>query len=296
MLCSQRIVLTFVVAATMSIFNVASGQCVGCGASSAPNIAAPVVVGPATMIDAGYTTTYSGGCASCGSGGGCSSCGLRGHGHGGLRGCGHGGCSGGSAGGFGYAGGGCPGGNCNVGSGVDHTGRIRAGKADIASQIDQIRAQSEKVRQRNAAWMKPFACADRQAYEAIWNRLYQSGMVQTCTLTDQHFNTKTGELNGLGRAMIQGVMKNSVASERNIYVYTGRGEIDYDSKIRVVNSMISEWYGAGQAQVAATSRFPTSGVGARIELQNAQVIENTPAPQIVIPTGTGSTSDTAAGQ
>ena len=285
MLCSQRIVLTFVVAATMSIFNVASGQCVGCGAGSAPTLAAPVVVGPA-MIDAGYTTAFSGGCASCGSRG-CSSCGS------GIFGTG--GCSAGSAGGFGYTGGGCPGGNCNVGSGIEQTGRFRAGKADIASQIDQIRAQSEKVRQRNAAWMKPFACADRQAYEAIWTRLYQSGMVQTCTLTDQHFNVKTGELNGLGRAMIQGVMKNSANSERNIYVYTGRGEIDYDSKVRVVNSMVSEWYGPGQAQIAATSRFPTSGSGLTIEQQLTLRTAEIPTPQIVIPTGTGSTSDTQAG-
>ena len=143
--------------------------------------------------------------------------------------------------------------------------------------------------------MKPFACADRQAYEAIWTRLYQSGMVQTCTLTDQHFNVKTGELNGLGRAMIQGVMKNSTSNERNIYVYTGRGELDYDSKLRVVNNMVSEWYGAGQAQIAATSRFPTSGSGVRVEQQLTLRNDGTPIPQIIIPTGTGSTSDTQAG-
>ena len=90
-------------------------------------------------------------------------------------------------------------------------------------------------------------------------------------------------------------MKNSANSERNIYVYTGRGEIDYDSKVRVVNSMVSEWYGPGQAQIAATSRFPTSGSGLTIEQQLTLRTAEIPTPQIVIPTGTGSTSDTQAG-
>ena len=296
MLCSQRIILTVAVAATMSIFSVAHGQCASCGGGSGPVVAAPVVVGPA--FDQGYATTYSdsydtGGCAS----GGCASGGCA------SGGCSSGGCGGGAASsaGFGYAGGGCPGGNCGGGagfgggcSGAGCLANIKAGRADIASQLDQIHQRSERIRKRNAAWMKPFACADRQAYESIWNRHYQSGRVQVCTLTDQHFDLKTGQLNGLGTAIVQGVMKNSPRDEKNIYVYTGPGKIDYDSKVQVVNSMITNYYGAGSAQIAATSTNPKSASGIRAELKNQQFYEGTPPPRIIIPTATGSTSDTQA--
>ena len=309
MLCSQRIVLTFVVAATMSIFSVANGQCVGCSGGSAQVVSGPVVVGPA--YGEGYATTYSegfsdGGCAS----GDCGTGDCGGGGCGGCRGCrggfghrlGHrfgGGGSGFPSAGFGYAGGGCPGGNCGgVGgggcSGAGCLSNLKAGRADIASQLDQIREQSEKIRQRNAAWPKPFACADRQAYEALWNGQFHAGVVQVGTLTDKHFDMKTGELNGLGRATVQGIMKNSPLNERNLYIYSGPSELDYDSKARVVNSMVSDWYGPGSAQIAATSINPKSAIGLRAEAKNQLFIEGTPPPVITIPTGTGSTSDTAA--
>jgi len=262
MLCSQRVVLTLFVAAAMSVFSVAHAQCVGCG-TAAPVIAGPAISGP---VIAG--PSYSSPCAS-------GNCG------GGYTGSYSGGFSGGAVVGdsFGYAGGGCPGGNCGGGhlgggcAGGSCAAKHRAGRQDIAYQIDQIREQGEKIRQRNAAWMKPFACADRQAYEAIWTSHYRGGIVQTCTLTDIHFDTETGELNGLGRAMIQGVMKNSPTNERNVYVFTGRSELDYDSKVRSVNSMISDYYGIGAAQVASTSVYPRSSIGLRNEQQNQLFIE-----------------------
>ena len=283
MLCSQRVFLTAVVAVTMSIFSVAHAQCVGCGSS--PAIAPSHAVG-------GYTGEFvSGGCPG-GCGGEVYSSGFSGGFAGGF--------SGGQADGFGYSGGGCAGGHCGSGGGIGGGGcaggacldKYRAGKADIAYQLDQIRAQSEKIRARNAAWPKPFSCADRQAYETIWATHYRTGQVQTCTLTDMHFDSETGDLNGLGRALVQGLMKNAPSNERNVFVYNGPGQVDYESKVRSVNSLIAEYYGHGAAQVTATRTYPRSGSGGRIEQQNVLRSEATPPPVIVIPTGTGSTSDT----
>lgn len=196
-------------------------------------------------------------------------------------------------GGFGYATGGCESGHC--GGGCAGGGCLAGGgHGDVRAQFQQLRAQSEKIRARNAAWPKPFACADRQAFYGVFARQQQAGYVQCSTLVDYHFNLETGELNPLGQAVVQGLMKNGTPEYRQLYIYNGQSELDVQTKMQAVNSVVEQWYG-GSVQVAQTDVWPYVGNGLRRETTNTLAAEITPPPQIEIPTGTGNTSDISVG-
>ncbi len=195
-----------------------------------------------------------------------------------------------SGGSFGY-----PGGSCGAQGGGLGNGKFAHARADIQNQIDQMKVQSEKVRARNDAWPKPFACADRQAYHNVWNGFYESGFIAHCTLIDDHFNSETGELNRFGESVVQGLMKNSPNNQREVFIYDGRSELDFDTKRRSVTALVNRWYGDDTIQVTSTTRWPMQGSGLRSEATNKLFVDTTPEPVITIPTGSGSTSDVNSG-
>lgn len=204
------------------------------------------------------------------------------------------GCSSCNTGGtFGYPSGNC--GGAAYGGGHFGQGKFANARADIRSQIDQMKVQSEKVRARNDAWPKPFACADRQAYHNLWNGFYESGFVAHCTLIDEHFDSETGELNRFGQSVVQGLMKNSPNGQRELFIYDGRSNLDLETKRRSVVALVDQWYGNEQIQVSSTTRWPMQGSGMRSEATNQLFVDTTPEPVITVPTGSGSTSDVNAG-
>lgn len=174
-------------------------------------------------------------------------------------------------------------------------GRFAEARHDIHYQIDQMKQQSEKVRARNDAWPKPFACMDRQAYHNIWNGFYESGFIAHCTLIDDHFDNETGELNRYGESVVQGLMKNSPNHRREVFIYDGRSDLDFETKRRSVEDLVNRWYGRDSIQVSATNRWPMQGSGLRSEATNRLFAETTPPPVITVPTGSGSTSQSQSG-
>lgn len=174
-------------------------------------------------------------------------------------------------------------------------GRFAGARDDIRSQIDQMKRQSEKVRARNDAWPKPFVCADRQAYHNVWNGFYESGFIAHATLIDDHFDNQTGELNQFGQSVVQGLMKNSPGNRREVFIYDGRSDLDFETKRRSVVDVVNRWYGDDSIQVSSTNRWPMQGNGLRSEATNRLFAETTPPPVITVPTGSGSTSDSQSG-
>lgn len=199
-------------------------------------------------------------------------------------------CSGCNGGNFSYPG------NCDScgGHGL-FRGHFGGARDDIRSQIDQMKVQSEKVRARNDAWPKPFACMDRQAYHNVWNGFYESGFIAHATLIDDHFDSETGELNQFGQSVVQGLMKNSPGNRREVFIYDGRSELDFETKRRSVVDVVNRWYGDDSIQVSATTRWPMQGNGLRSEATNRLFAETTPPPVIDVPTGSGSTSQSQSG-
>lgn len=204
-------------------------------------------------------------------------------------------CSGNAS--FGYPSTGCN--NCGgrgIIGGHYGSGHFAQQREQFKYQIDQYKAQSEKVRARNDAWPKPFACADRQAYHNLWNGFYEGGWISHCTLIDAHFDSESGALNRLGESVVQGLMKNNPENRREIFIYDGRSNVDFHAKRQSVVDLVNRWYGDKAVQISSTNRWPIQGNGLRSETTNQLFADTTPEPVIAVPTGTGSTSDTSAGQ
>lgn len=130
---------------------------------------------------------------------------------------------------------------------------------------DQKRAEFDLITHRNCAWPKPFACASRQTYMAIWQVSYDAGWQVEHTLSDIHFDSETNELNKVGKARVAGIMRNAPSHRRTLYIYQGVGEIATNERIEKTREAISEWWGfAATPEVVATTYDPEGMSGSHV--------------------------------
>lgn len=167
------------------------------------------------------------------------------------------------------------------------------GNGQLKARIDHASEVNKRAYDRNRAWPKPFACADRQLYFTVWNSMFESGMRCNCVFTGQHFDPQTHELNAAGKSKISGIFQNSPNAQKIALVQNSGPSDVVDARLRNLQAAIDQWYGSSAfSEVALTDSYPNHFAGRRVESINQQLFDNVPPPIIPVASGTGSTTST----
>ena len=187
---------------------------------------------------------------------------------------------------FGYPGGSCAtcgGGGHGFGGGGHKHGEVLRAKLDHAIAYDQ------KVSARNKAWPKPFNCADRQIYSAMWGPMLDAGFADQTTITGTHFG-QDGKLTRYGKTQIAGIMRNMPQHRKVVYVQRDRDEFTTQQRYNEVQQVVSTFYGQS-GRVALTDRNPINQTGLRAENITNTYYGALPTPNIPVSDGSSSVSE-----
>ena len=181
---------------------------------------------------------------------------------------------------FGYPGGGCA--TCGAGGrhGAHRHGEVLRAKLQHAREIDA------KVSARNAAWPKPFTCADRQLYSAYWRPMVQAGFADQCTVSAVHFD-EDAKLNKYGQQQVAGIMKNMPSNRKVVFVQQAEDDETTQARYNEVQQVVATWYGQS-GRVALTNRSVINQVGPRAEAITNSYFSNLAPPIIPVADGTSS--------
>ncbi len=191
---------------------------------------------------------------------------------------------------FGYPAGNC-GGGCGQSVGQSCGGRGGAGCVnEMKARIAHYQAQSEKIAARNAAWPKPFACADAQLYTKMWGPMINAGFEDQNLLTSVHFDKESGDLTRYGKNQVVGILKNMPAHRKVVFVQRSVDEATTQQRYNTVREVVDMWYGAN-GRVELSGRTAIGGVGLGAEKITQSYYESAPAPVIPIANGGESVGD-----
>lgn len=190
---------------------------------------------------------------------------------------------------FGYPGGSCA--TCNTGSAGFGGGHSQHHEY-LKAKIDHAIAYDEKVSARNRAWPKPFNCADRQVYSAIWRPMLDAGFADQTTVSATHFG-EDGKLTRYGKQQIAGIMRNMPQHRKVVYVQRDRDEATTQKRYSEVQEIVSTFYGQS-GRVALTDRNPIKQQGLRAEATTNAYYGALPLPNIPVASGTTSVSQSVS--
>ena len=185
---------------------------------------------------------------------------------------------------FGYPGGSCA--TCNGGPGFGGGGH-QHGEV-LRAKLDHAIAYDQKVSARNEAWPKPFNCADRQVYSAMWGPLLDAGFADQTTINAVHFG-QDGKLSRYGKTQIAGIMRNMPQHRKVVYVQRDRDEFTTQQRYNEVQQVVSTFYGQS-GRVALTDRNPINQTGLRAENITNTYYGALPTPNIPVSDGSSSVS------
>lgn len=169
--------------------------------------------------------------------------------------------------------GGCPTGDC-----ATENGTIAG---SWAARWDLTKQHADLIAQRNDAWPKPFQCYDRQAHHSIFAVMTQRGWQCECTLTPEHFDSQSHDLNRAGRAKIAGIMTNLPEIARQIYVYQDPNSEINNARLENVRAEVAASFSMlPTPQVASTTYMPHGMNGALVEDVQKRFVENLPDPKV----------------
>jgi len=186
---------------------------------------------------------------------------------------------------FGYPGGTCA--TCSTGGGFG--GRSHQHAEVLKAKLAHASAYNEKVSARNQAWPKPFACADRQVYAAMWTPMLDAGFADQTTVTAVHFSEE-GKLTRYGKKQIAGIMRNMPQHRKVVYVQRDHDQATTQQRVNEVQEVVSMFYGQS-GRVALTDRNPINQTGVRAEATTNNYYGALPAPIIPVADGSSSVSD-----
>ena len=156
---------------------------------------------------------------------------------------------------------------------------------------EKWKADFELVSARNGAWPMPFNCQDREIYYRLWAAQYATGLQVAHTLTGEHFNEETDELNTAGKSRIAWIMQMAPSANKQIYVIEDQPGNAVASRIKNVRSVIDQWYShMGPAQVARTRLYPNQSPAIYQEVINQQYAAGQPVPTLPVSSGSSLTS------
>ena len=168
-------------------------------------------------------------------------------------------CGTGGGAAFGYPGGSCS--TCGPSHGFGGGGGHKHGEV-LKAKINHALELDAKVSARNQAWPKPFTCADRQIYSAMWAPMIDAGFADQTTITGTHF--KEGKLTRYGKHQIAGIMRNMPQNRKVVYVQRDVDEVTTQNRFNEVQQLVSMFYGQA-GRVSLTDRNPINQTGQRAE-------------------------------
>ncbi len=181
----------------------------------------------------------------------------------------------------------CGSGNCDTGAcGTSRDGGC--GSSDGATvfqksqaKMDLHKQQAELIRERNDAWPKPFQCFDRQAFHGVFAVMTQRGWQCECTLTSDHFDSTTHELNIAGKSKINGIMSNLPEVARQVHVYQDSTYAIAETQLASVRKEVQDKYSFLPPPELALTTFKPHGMsGALVEDVQKRFVEGLPAPKV----------------
>lgn len=178
---------------------------------------------------------------------------------------------------FGYPGGTCA--TCNTG-GHGLAGGRHQHHEYLKAKLDHAIAYDEKVSARNRAWPKPFTCADRQVYAAMWGPMLDAGFADQNTVTGVHFGEE-GKLTRYGKQQIVGILRNMPQHRKVVYVQRDGDEVTTQNRYNQVQELVTTFYGQS-GRVALTDRDPINQQGLRAEATTNAYYGALPVPNIPI--------------
>jgi uncharacterized protein (DUF2237 family) len=184
---------------------------------------------------------------------------------------------------FGYPGGTCA--TCSTGGGF--AGRGQRGEY-LKAKLEHASQYNDKVSARNQAWPKPFTCADRQVYSAMWGPMLDAGFADQTTVTSTHF--EEGKLTRYGKQQIAGIMRNMPQHRKVVYVQRDSDEETTQNRYDQVQEVVSTFYGH-TGRVALTDRNPINQQGLRAEATTNAYYGALPVPNIPISDSSSTVGD-----
>lgn len=178
---------------------------------------------------------------------------------------------------------------CSGGCLGSRGGKIAGCKAEFKAKLAHAQQVSDVVAARNAAWPKPFACADKQLYHSLWTPMINAGFEDQCILSNQHFDPQSGELTKYGKQQIAGVMNNMPQHRKVVYVQRLVDEATTMARYQKVSEVVQTWYGKS-GSVQLSNRTPKLASGPRSESITNLYRESAPIPIIPIASGSDSVS------
>jgi hypothetical protein len=146
---------------------------------------------------------------------------------------------------------------------------------------DLHRQHGDLITERNDAWPKPFQCYDRQAYHSVFAVMTQRGWQCECTLTSDHFDAKTQELNQAGKAKIYGIMNNLPEIARQIYVFQDSTPGLAETRMTAIRKEIETAYPSLAAPPVALTQYVPHGMnGSLVEDVQKKFVEGLPEPKV----------------
>jgi hypothetical protein len=171
----------------------------------------------------------------------------------------------------------CGTGNCDGGNYGANGSWVQRSQA----HYDLIKQHADLIAQRNDAWPKPFLCYDRQSYHSIFAVMTQRGWQCECTLTGDHFDSQTQELNRAGKAKIHGIMTNLPEVARQVHVYRDSTAAVAEARMANVRAEIQHSFEAlPEPALAITSYMPHGMNGSLVEDVQKRFVENLPDPAV----------------
>lgn len=170
----------------------------------------------------------------------------------------------------------CASGSCDNGC-ADEASKLQKWEA----KCDLIKQQADLIAQRNDAWPKPFLCYDRQSFHGIFAVMTQRGFQCECTLTSDHFDSETHQLNRAGKSKIAGIMRNLPEVARQVHVFQDSSEEIANARLANVKAELETSYTSLPApEIAVTGYAPHGMSGTLVEDVQKRFIEGLPAPSV----------------
>jgi hypothetical protein len=161
---------------------------------------------------------------------------------------------------------------------------------------EEWKQEAEKIRARNDAWPKPFACHDRMAYFAVWDPMINQGYASHCILSQDHFQPENNELNEAGKRKIASIMQNLPTERRQLWIVRDPTSSISQARLENVNEIVQTFYGqsALHTTIAFTDRQPATISGGQADAISKRQLEGMPVPVIpIVSSGQGISSSTS---
>lgn len=94
---------------------------------------------------------------------------------------------------------------------------------------------------RNLAWPEPFAAPDRETVRTPFKTQIAKGWMLEATLTNNHFDPKTNELNSAGVAKVKWLVRLPDANRRAVYILRGDDNAATSARFYSTNAAVGKF-------------------------------------------------------